>query len=406
MSLQPGQGLSVSLVLIGILAAGPRAQQPDATVPLTNKACDTGPKMVGGKPDTLQVAPDAEGFVPLFDGKSLKGWWEHCNNSHANPDRTNGGIWVADSTQGILYAKQGSNGAGSLLATNKSYDHYEITFEFWPVFGNDAGLFNRVTSDGKTWQTGLDYIRNSGIGGSYSENGWSPTAINDDPFKFGDTYMNPTISTWTTFTANQNPTSFGCSAGGCTSADFVKVWNPNGWNQMRVKFYGGLTSGSQVNMETWMRKVQDPPVAWVPIYKNSKSVVTPAAPIALQIHGGTDMWKSGAMNLYRNIKIRPLNIDGSPIIPVNIRGNGSDRKTGAVNPGLRKDVSLVGDRLTGSLEADTEITVRDARGAEALRFHASAGRFEKVLPAEATGVLLVDFKRRDGVDRFRLCRLR
>jgi Domain of Unknown Function (DUF1080) len=296
-----------------------QAQPPNPTLPLTNRACDSGPITVGGKPDTLGIAPDAEGFIPLFNGKNLKGWWENCGSTHSSADRTQGGIWVADSAQGVLYAAQNANGSGSLLSTNAPYGNYELVLEIWPTFGNDAGIFNRCTANGRTWQSGLDYIRNSSIGGSYSENGWSPTVINEDPFKFGDTYSNPTIDSWTSFTSGMNPTSFGCSVGGCVSSDFTKVWNVNGWNQVRIKFYGGLTQGSQVTMETWLRKVQTPEVPWVPMYKATKSIVTPPGPIAIQIHGGTTMWKAGAVNLYRNIKVRPLKDDGSPeVTPVSV----------------------------------------------------------------------------------------
>lgn len=386
----------VSFAMGGTVAVGVLAQQPESTVPMTNRPCDTGPRLVGGKPDTLRSEPDAEGFFSLFDGKSLTGWWEHCNNFHANQDRTNGGIWIADSNQGILYSKQNTNGAGGLLATNKSFDHYELTFEFWPTFGNDAGLFNRVSSDGKTWQTGLDYISGSGIGGSYSENGWSPTAINDDPFRFGNTFENPTITTWTTFTSSQSPTSFGCSAGGCNASDFIKIWNPNGWNQLRVKFYGGLTPGSQVNMETWLRKVQNPVVSWVPVYKSSKSVTTPAGPIAFQIHGGTEKWKSGGINLYRNIKVRPLQSDGSPIMPVGIT------KRHSAGQLRHPDIAIVGDRMKGRVHFQSEIAVRNIQGVQLLRFNLQAGQFEQVLPKDAVGVLVIELKWQGGWDRMRI----
>lgn len=311
--------LALTILYVGFDEAS--AQPPAPTTALTNRACDSGPILTGGKPDTLDSAPDAEGFVSLFNGKNLKGWWENCGSTHSSADRTQGGIWVADSAQGVLYAAQNANGAGSLLSTNTAYGHYELVFDIWPTFGNDAGIFNRCTANGRTWQSGLDYIRNSSIGGSYSENGWSPTTINEDPFKFGDTYNNPTVDSWTTFTAGMNPTSFGCSPGGCLSSDFTKVWNVNGWNQVRIKFYGGLTQGSQVTMETWLRKAQNPEAPWVPMYKASKAIVTPAGPIAIQIHGGTTMWKAGAINAYRNIKIRALKEDGSPLVtPVAVMG--------------------------------------------------------------------------------------
>lgn len=363
-----------------VVATGTLAQPPAPQVPAVNFRCDDGPKMVGPAPDTLPGAPDAEGFYSLFNGKDLQGWWESCKSGHSNQDRTNGAFWYADSMQGFLYSSQNQNGAGSLLSTNKKYDHYELIFDFWPVWGNDAGIFNRCTETGKAWQTGLDYIKGSGIGGSYSENGWSPTTINDDPFMFGDTYANPDITTWTDFTSGKNPTSFGCSPGGCTSSDFTKVWNPSGWNQIRIKFYGGIQNGSQVTMESWMRKAESPEVGWVPIYKSSKNVVTPPGFITIQIHGGTDRWKAGTQNVYRNIKVRALNEDGSPIIPVGIRG----KQGSAPSEGLRR----TGDRLVGHLTEDARISVWSPAGKLLHRFAAQAGNLDRAIPFSA-GLVLV-----------------
>ena len=336
----------------------------------------------------------------MFDGKDLRGWWEDCIVSHSSRDRVNGGIWFADSNQGILYSKQNENGAGSMLATNRTFGNYELVFDFWPTFGNDAGLFNRTTPEGKSWQTSLDYIEGSGIGGGYSENGWSPININDDPFLFVDTYENPAITTWTAFTSAQDPAAFGCSAEGCTSPDFTRVWNTQGWNQLRVKFYGGLAAGTQVTMETWMRKVQSPPAAWVPIYRNSRPVVTPAGFIAFQIHGGPEKWKPGAINLYRDIKVRELQDDGTPSLPIGVR------RTGSANPPAPKGIALAGDRLYGQVWADTEIIIRNASGTELDRFRVDAGRFERSLRRNAFGLLLIELRRRDGFDLLRFCRIR
>ena len=374
--------------LLTFLAAGALAQQPTPQVAAVNFPCDDGPKTMGSAPDTLSGALDADGFYSLFNGKNLKGWWENCQSGHSSQDRTNGAFWYADSTQGFLYSSQNPNGAGSLLSTNKKYDHYELVFDFWPVWGNDAGIFNRCTETGRAWQTGLDYIKGSGIGGSYSENGWSPTTINDDPFMFGDNYQNPNVTTWTNFTANQNPTSFGCSAGGCTSSDFVKVWDPSGWNQIRVKFYGGTQNGSQVNMESWMRKAQSPEVGWVPIYKSSKSVVTPPGYISIQIHGGSNYWRAGANNLYRNIKVRPLNEDGSPIIPVGIRG----KQGTALSHGLRR----MGNRLVGNLATDARISLWSPAGKLLHRENAGAGDLDRVMPFPS-GLVLVRVETGAGV---------
>ena len=37
---------------------------------------------------------------------------------------------------------------------------------------------------------------------------------------FGTLLANPDHFTWTTFTKDLNPTSFGCSAGGCVASDY------------------------------------------------------------------------------------------------------------------------------------------------------------------------------------------
>jgi len=83
---------------------------------------------------------------------------------------------LADSTHGAIYSQQANTQAGSVLMTNKNWEHYELIFDFWPTWGNDAGVFNRVvatgTTAGRTYQTGLDYKQGSSVGGSYGEGGY------------------------------------------------------------------------------------------------------------------------------------------------------------------------------------------------------------------------------------------
>lgn len=378
-----------------VLAFG---QQPAPTVPMTNTPCDQAPKMSGGKPIVASTATDQENFTSLFNGKDLTGWWENCSR-HAGNDATNGGLWVADPTQGILYSQQAAGGPGGMLSTNQSFGNYELIFDFWPTFGNDGGVFNRNTANGKNWQTTLDYITGSGVGGSFNENQWTSGTINEDPFRFNTTDKTPvTITSWTTFTSSQNPTSFGCSTGGCTAADLSKVWDFEGWNQFRLKFYDGLVAGRSVTMESWIRKLTNPPSPWVPVYKSTRAVPTPANPIALQIHEGTGRWKSGTKNLYRNIKIRPLLDNGDPIPTANkyATSNQSSRLPGfAINSGI----------LMGESVEDAEVFVRGLDGSVIERFHVAGGKFQHALTSEAQGILIVELRSKHGVDRMRLSRI-
>ncbi|MEO7424040.1 MAG: family 16 glycoside hydrolase [Fibrobacteria bacterium] len=352
--------------------------------------------MNGALPDTVAAAPDSEGFVSIFNGTDLTGWWEDCQTHTIN--KTVGGIWIVDPSQHILYSKE--NGAdGDILVTNKKYDNYEIILDVWPTYGNDGGVFNRVTPSGSCWQSTIDYISGSSVGGSYNEKSWRSGTVNDDPYLFvGSTAANPTISTWTTFTKDLNPTSFGCSAGGCVTSDFEKTWDVNGWNQFRVKFYNGLTVGSSVTMENFFRKVGAP--NWVPTYKKSEAIVTPANGIALQIHGA-GRWKAGTYNLYRNIKVRPLNADGTPKAPPTHTDGGLKSAKYVAAPSLK----LANGTLIGSLDADYDITLSDVRGHVLEKFHGSAGNFRHALSNSVHGVLIADLKSKRGVAHLRFSRL-
>lgn len=368
--------------------------QPALTVsPVVNAPCDEGPKLSGGKP-ILVDAPLDSGFVSIFNGTDLKGWWENCN-THTT-DKTLGGVWIVDPSSHILYSREeGQN--GDILVTNQSYDNYELILDLWPTFGNDGGIFNRVTTSGKNWQTTIDYIQGSGVAGSFNEGDWMPGVnLNDDPFRFNGGPTNPTITTWTTSTKDKSPASFGCSAGGCVSGDFEKVWDVNGWNQIRVKFYDGLTAGREVHMKTWIRKVGAE--NWVPVYDQRKAVVTPAAPVALQIHGG-GRWKAGSYNLYRNIKIRKLDINGDPVVTTVIGNAGRAM--------LAPRLALVGNTLTGTVESETEVTVTDLRGHVVDAFRAQSGRFSRALPPETQGILVARIKNARGeAASLRLTRIR
>jgi hypothetical protein len=382
--------LAISLCM---LAAAAYADQPVPSGTVTNSPCQDGPKMVGGQPDTVAAAPDSEGFVSIFNGTDLTGWWEDCQ-THTT-DTKLGGVWWVDPVQHLLFSREeGQN--GDILVTNKKYGNYEIILDVWPVFGNDGGVFNRVTPSGSCWQSTIDYIQGSSVGGSFNEKSWMPgTNLNDDPYLFQGSPTSMSVGSWTTFTKDLNPTSFGCSPGGCVAADFPKVWDVNGWNQFRVKFYGGLTAGTGgVTMENFFRKVGA--AEWVPTYKKTETQVTPANGVALQIHG-QGRWKAGTYNIYRNIKIRPLSADGKPLTV--------GTKQQGYRYGSHPDLRVSGGMILGSLESAYDVTLTDVRGQVVERFHSEAGSLRHAIPASARGVLIAELKNAAGVSRIRLSRI-
>lgn len=383
---------TATFVLLACAVAA--SAQPLLGVPQVNAPCASGPTLNGGVPDTVSSVPDADGFVSLFDGRTLTGWWENCQTGHSSQNRTTGGIWIADSTHGALYSQQASNQAGSVLMTNKSYAHYELVFDFWPTWGNDAGVFNRVTATGRTFQTGLDYKQGSSIAGAYGEGGYgNPAGFNHDPYLFTNTEGVITVSTWSAFTAARNPASFGCPATGCGVADWNTVWDSAGWNQIRIKFYGGLTAGNHTKMFAWFRRLDNPPAPppnnWVPVYADSQALVTPANPIGLQIHGGSAYWNAaGRGTWYRNIRIRELDANGIPV-PVSV-----------LRPRVRPEGLAAGNgSLQGTMAHPHTIVVRDVHGRVLERFHGPAGTVR--YPLEARGLLMVEVREAGTVRHFR-----
>lgn len=394
----------VSLVSLMVLA-GVAAAQPQAPLTGANTPCNAGPILVNGAPDTLtraEAPPDDSGFVKLFNGKNLKGWWEGCGSSHSSADAVNGGTWLVDSVTGVLFSNQNSNGAGSVLMTNKSYLNYELVFDLWPTFGNDAGVFNRVTASGNCYQTGIDYVSNSSIGGTYFEGGYANTSRNYDPYVFSgnkaaiilthaNTNVNNRLDSITKRFAN--PVDFGCPATGCGVANWTTIWDTAGWNQMRVKFYGtGASAANKVHNFAWIRKLGS--AHWVPTLRDSVQFNTVANPIGLQIHGGTGSWTGRATgNWYRNIKIRPLTDQGEPILPTSAVSS----RAAAPAHGLR----AAGGVVTGRVDADYALIVRDAGGRVLERVSGPAGEVRHVLSSPAQGVVFVEVRTARAVSRVR-----
>ena len=393
-------GLALVLMPTVLLA------QPQAPLTGLNAACATGPTLVNGLPDTLSRADfpvDDSGFVKIFNGKNLKGWWEGCGSSHSNNDKTNGGIWLVDSNTGVLFSNQPTSRAGSVLMTNKSYGNYELVFDAWLSFGNDGGVFNRVTAAGSAYQSTMDYIQGSSVGGVYFEGGYTGATRNVDPFVFSANKA--TISIGTNSTANNrldtitkrfsNPTEFGCPATGCGPTNWTAMWDTGGWNQMRIQFFGtGASASNKVHNFVWIRKLGS--TKWIPTVRDSVQFNTPAAPLGFQIHGGLSSWGNQNGHWYRNIKIRPLTDAGVPIIePTSIAP-----RTGATAGA--KEVRTTAGALTGTVPENFEIIIRDAAGRELEKFSGRAGAFHHVLGTQSKGLLLVQIKTAQGVDHLRV----
>ncbi|HLP40074.1 MAG TPA: family 16 glycoside hydrolase [Fibrobacteria bacterium] len=357
-----------------------------------NTPCDENPKT-----DTLDLPADGEGYRPLFDGASFKGWWESCKSGHSKGD-TLGGLWVIDQANKAIASNQNParGGIGSILMTNKQYANYELVMDLWLEFGNDAGIYNRTTPKGRCYQTVLDYLPRSALLGAYSEGGF-PGNIDVRPFTFDSSKsIIKVTSDWVNLTKNGN---FGCPATGCTAADWTRIWDVNGWNQVKVKVYGtGASVTNKLHVETYFRKVGAE--NWIPMLNDSRQLYTPAGHIGLQIHRDTERWAGRVGNYYRNIKIRLLDDKG-----VALPG-----QTSITNP--RKESSKAfrlhakSGSLVGFMGLDHEVLVRDMGGRIVERFAGKAGEVNYVFRGHSEGLLLVTVKSALGENHYRVSRVR
>lgn len=97
-----------------------------ATIPLA--VCAVEPETASAQPNTLSPAELAEGWILLFDGKTLFGWEAA---SKAN--------WAV--VDGAIVVSQGERG---LLNTTTRFENYVLKVDFRAAKGTNSGLFLRT----------------------------------------------------------------------------------------------------------------------------------------------------------------------------------------------------------------------------------------------------------------------
>lgn len=385
------------MMLIGAVSALSVWAQPE--IPTTPDApCAAEP--AANPTDTVVSTPDSEGYLSLFDG-TFKGWWQSCQTGHSNGS-TLGGIFKIGNDNGTpaIYTNDRDNNIGGLLMTKKKFTNYEFVFDFWPDYGNDGGIFNRTPANGQCFQTVLDYIKSASVGGTWMEARSPGRDIR--PWKYVDNENTIEIPAgnggWTAITAGLNPTSYGCAATGCVQADYLRLWDVNGWNQMKIQFYGGSATGTgNIRMKSWFRKAGA--TVWVPIlYDTTLALVLPPGYIGLQVHNG-NRFSGPKGSWYKNIKWKSLNDAGVPDqVPSSL--------SPAVQPKFAYKVETTADALVGSIEKDFEITVKDLSGKTLESFKGRAGNFNHLLKTQTQGWLNLQIKTSSGVEYISVLRSR
>jgi hypothetical protein len=397
-----------AMMVVGAVSAFSAWAQPTPAPTTGDLACKELADVVGS--DTVVSVPDADGYFSLFDG-TFKGWFQSCKTGHSNGS-TVGAIFrigQADGKPAIYTTQRGSN-TGGLMMTNKKFLNYEINFQTWPDYGNDAGLFNRTPINGRCFQTVLDYIGGAAVGGSWGEGGfpgrdWRPFSFvgAENTIAIPGLTVGGELNNWTQITQKLKATTepnLPCPTTGCTQTEWRALWDMDGWNEWKIQFYGGSGNGTgNVHNKTWFRKMGA--TVWVPVIQDTtfNQEAVPAGFIGLQVHGGGRFGGTKG-TWYRNIRWKPLDDKGVPVPQT------PTTAAKYLNPIDRVKFSLSADAsaLTGKIDQDYEITVKNAEGKTLESFSGKAGNLNHAFTTEARGVLFLSIKTARSVESFSVVR--
>ncbi|HAM71243.1 MAG TPA: hypothetical protein DCM86_06335 [Verrucomicrobiales bacterium] len=225
-------------------------------------------------------APVEEGFVPIFDGRTLAGWHASGKTGHSRASgNTSGGRWVVE--EGAIIGSQDIPGNGGILITDAAYGDYEIALEMRNDFGPDSGLFLRSTEEGTAFQAMIDYHANGNLMGIYGEGklGARPSIRN---FSFRGSV--------TEIEEIQSPVPPSLPV---RPASWPAFWHHGQWNELRARIVG-----NPPHITTWINGVRF--CDW----QETEIRHPDTGGIALQVHGGGDLTKQFVR--YRNIRVHQI----------------------------------------------------------------------------------------------------
>lgn len=219
-----------------------------------------------------------DGFVPLFDGQSLKGWHVSAKTGHSRASKNqSGGKWLVQ--DGAIVGTQDIPGNGGIVITDEQFGDFEVKVEMKNDFGLDSGLFLRSTEDGKAWQAMIDYHGSGNLMGIYGEGlGGKPGVSN---FRFAGSPDKIAERTNAPVALPVLPDAW------------KHFWRHGQWNELRARI-----EGNPPHITTWINGVKF--MDW-----QETELRHPAkGGIALQVHGGgnhTNTWVR-----YRNVEVKKL----------------------------------------------------------------------------------------------------
>lgn len=220
-----------------------------------------------------------DGWISLFDGKTLNGWHVSAKTGHSRASKNeSGGRWVVEN--GAIVGSQDIPGNGGIVITDKKFKNFEVKLEMNNDFGPDSGLFLRSTEDGKAYQAMIDYHKDGNVMGVYGE---GIGGFHFRNYSFLDSPDKIVIA----------KVLEGTPVCPVTPEEWAKLWKHGGWNELKARI-----TGNPPTVTTWIKGVK------FMEHTDTKKRLGDEGGIALQVHGGGDYTKQFVR--YRNIYVKVL----------------------------------------------------------------------------------------------------
>jgi hypothetical protein len=342
----------------------------------------------------IAACTEEPGWFSLFDGTGAsveKYFFNPSGQAHGSNSRW----WVQN---GILYSDQNTDRTGGVIFTKRTYKNVEMKIDIKPYWGNDAGIFFRSNTYGRSYQVVVDYLAGAtkAIGGVWGESGLH--SINYKPYGFNSPFSVTVRSEWymNGSTPERSPA--------LTAADWNgKIWFPNEFNWVRGRIYNEDVPW----IDSWINGYQ---------MINYRDNPTQAAQqqqtghIGLQVHTGSGNWSINNPNQYRAVLVRVVQANGQPLAsypeweaacPTSLRGGNG--RSGTVVPTaawVREPGN--GLKVTGESPSEYVLTLSDFNGKVMYRSEGPRGLFEHRADLPRFGIHLLSIRVAGHTQSFRI----
>jgi hypothetical protein len=233
--------------------------------------------LLGFAPGAAGGDKDKDGYVSLFDGKTLKGWHASAETGHSKASKNkSGGRWVAE--DGMIVGSQDIPGNGGILITDAQYGNFEVVLEMKNDFGPDSGLFLRTNDKGQCYQAMIDYHANGNLMGIYGEGIGGKPHVRNFSFEKEVTKI------------KEEKCDFKLPV---SPEKWPEFWKHGEWNELKARI-----SGNPPTITTWIKGVK------FMEFTDTEKRLPDKGGIGLQVHGGGDYTKEFVR--YRNLRVKVL----------------------------------------------------------------------------------------------------